>query len=274
MILTTTRSLLPPIMADPFEVRMRFTSQLQHLNASTTSSQKAAHYALKYRDMDEDLHSCILEQLERNSMNNRANIMYFIEHLCTTAQKDSHLGFVRMMQRDILRIVDAVAPSDGSGAANVKVVRRVLGGLMGKGILETETVREIEAGLEERDNNHTAAGLISGPPGEETSPKNGTVLSGGGGGREEGRGGKGEYTGGAAIPTTRLDKRQIEQRIEEDRERHKRLRESIWAVGGDGDGGGDDEFERLWDEASEIGDDDYLAAEEDAAERRVAAEVE
>lgn len=52
-------------MADPFEVRMRFTSQLQHLSASITSSQKAAHYALKYRDLDEDLHSCILEQLER-----------------------------------------------------------------------------------------------------------------------------------------------------------------------------------------------------------------
>jgi CTD kinase subunit gamma len=54
-------------MADPFEVRMRFTAQLQHLNASANSSQKAAHYALKYRDMDEDLHSCILEQLERVS---------------------------------------------------------------------------------------------------------------------------------------------------------------------------------------------------------------
>jgi CTD kinase subunit gamma CTK3 len=52
-------------MADPFEVRMRFTTQLQHLSASVTSSQKAAHYALKYRDMDEDLHSCILEQVEK-----------------------------------------------------------------------------------------------------------------------------------------------------------------------------------------------------------------
>ena len=52
-------------MADPFEVRMRFSSQLQRLNASVTSAQKAALYALKYRDMDEDLHSCILEQLER-----------------------------------------------------------------------------------------------------------------------------------------------------------------------------------------------------------------
>lgn len=52
-------------MADPFEVRMRFTSQLQHLNASVASAQKAAQYALRYKDMDEDLHSCILEQLER-----------------------------------------------------------------------------------------------------------------------------------------------------------------------------------------------------------------
>lgn len=55
-------------MADPFEVRMRFTTQLQHLSAAVTSSQRAAQYALKYRDMDEDLHSCILEQLERVSL--------------------------------------------------------------------------------------------------------------------------------------------------------------------------------------------------------------
>ena len=68
----------------------------------------------------------------------------------------------------------------------------------------------------------------------------------------------------------RLDKRQIEQRIEEDRERHKRLRESIWAVGADEDR----EFERLWDEVSEIGEDDYLAAEEDAMERRQAVDVD
>lgn len=52
-------------MADPFEVRMRFSAQLQHLNASVTSAQKAASYALKNKDLCEDLHSCILEQLER-----------------------------------------------------------------------------------------------------------------------------------------------------------------------------------------------------------------
>ncbi|KAL2056106.1 hypothetical protein ABVK25_003749 [Lepraria finkii] len=215
-------------MADPFEVRMRFTSQLQHLNASVNSSQKAAHYALKYRDMDEDLHSCILEQLERNSMNNRANIMYFIEHLCDMAQRENHIEFVRMMQRDILRVVDAVAPSDGSGAANVKVVRRVLAGLQQKSILLPDTVLEIEAGLAERDTGAGAGNALS-----PISPNPKATLQ------------HSESTSSSKINGvgfTRLDKRQIEQRIDEDRERHKRLRESIWAVGIEGEG----EFERLW----------------------------
>lgn len=123
---------------------MRFSLQLQHLNASVVSAQKAAQYALKYKDMDEDLHSCILEQVERvsvlsqetscehdcltsmpqNNMNTRANIMYFIEHFLDLAQQ-GHAEYVRMMQRDIIRVVDAVAPDDGSGATNVKVVRKV-----------------------------------------------------------------------------------------------------------------------------------------------------
>lgn len=44
---------------------MRFTNQLRQLSASVTSSQKAAQYALRHKDLAEDLHSCILEQLER-----------------------------------------------------------------------------------------------------------------------------------------------------------------------------------------------------------------
>ena len=71
--------------------------------------------------------------------------------------------------------------------------------------------------------------------------------------------------------STRLDKRQIEQRIEEDRERHKRLREDIWAVGGEENP--DNEFEKLWDEISSLGSDDYLQAEEEAEERRLALEM-
>lgn len=63
---------------------------------------------------------------DKNNMNTRANIMYFIEHFLDVAHKDGHSDYIRMMQRDIIRVVDAVAPDDGSGAANVKVVRKVM----------------------------------------------------------------------------------------------------------------------------------------------------
>lgn len=191
-------------------------------------------------------------------MNNRANIMYFIEHLCDMAQRENHLDFVRMMQRDILRVVDAVAPSDGSGAANVKVVRRVLAGLQTKSILLPDTVLEIEAGLAERDTlpgAHPALSPIT--PNTQRDGRDGILV-------------EGAVVRGKANGVSRLDKRQAEQRIEEDRERHKRLRESIWAVGEEGEEG---EFERLWEEADGIGEDDWVMAQEDAMERRVVGKV-
>jgi CTD kinase subunit gamma len=113
-------------------------------------------------------------------------------------------------------------------------------------------VTEIEACLQERDTlpAHPALSPIEPNRQQEHAPAQATMS---------------KMTNGV----TKTDKRQIEQRIEEDRERHKRLRESIWAIGDDGD----EEFEKMWDEASEINEDDYIAAEEDAAERRQAAEL-
>ncbi|KAF2126092.1 hypothetical protein P153DRAFT_85062 [Dothidotthia symphoricarpi CBS 119687] len=219
-------------MADPFEVRQRFTNLLSHLSASHTSLQKAALYALKNREMDEDLHSCIIEQLERTNMNTRANIMFFIECLCEMAVKDaagsgnssgngeaSAMGFVRMLQRDILRVVECVVGEEG---ANVRVVRKVLHALQAKAILLPETVAELDAVLKSR---------------ETENPQLST--------------------------TSRMDKRQVEHRIEEDRERHKRMRESIWAVNGEDE----KEMERLWEEASDIGEDDFVVGREDWEER-------
>lgn len=128
----------------------------------------------------------------------------------------------------------------------------MLQGLQQKSILQPNTVTEIEDCLKERDTvaEHPALSPIDvNAQGEH--PSNQTAFA---------------KTNGV----TRPDKRQIEQRIEEDRERHKRLRESIWAIGAEAD----EEFERLWDEVSDIGEDDYIAAEEDAMERRQAIEVE
>ncbi|KAK5728090.1 hypothetical protein LTR17_012190 [Elasticomyces elasticus] len=260
-------------MADPFEVRMRFTSLLHHLNASTSSALKAASYALKHADYSDDLHSCILEQLERNSMNNRANIMYFLPALCDVAKEKGEVSYGRMMERDILRIVDAVAPEDGTGAANVKVVRKVLRGLEGKGYLQARTVGELEEWIGGRDLMD--GGAVS--PAQALLPDQAV-----------------QSLKAAVLPTAmrstqhstardaysltsgiRLDKRQIEQRIEEDRERHKRAREGIWAVPQIGMNLAEDaEFEREWEADSDVDEDDVQLTKEEAEERSVALEYE
>ncbi|OAA69443.1 CTD kinase subunit gamma [Cordyceps fumosorosea ARSEF 2679] len=233
-------------MADPFEVRMRFSNQLQHLNASVASAQKATQYALKHRELHEDLHSCILEQVEQTNMNIRANIMYFIEHFLDQASREGQPDYVRMMQRDIIRVVDAVAPDDGSGAANVKVVRKVLRGLQGKGFLDEQVAAQIEDVIKERGTKDHDLGLSS-PMESATLAEQTPVQS---------------HSQQTRRPTpARLDKRQVEQRIEEDRERHKRERESIWAI----PKGDDAEMNKLWEETSDFGeDDDRLIAEESA----------
>ncbi|KAI1189898.1 CTD kinase subunit gamma CTK3-domain-containing protein [Nemania serpens] len=246
-------------MADPFEVRMRFSSQLEHLNASTTSAQKAAQYALKYKDMDEDLHSCILEQLEKTNMNTRANIMYFIEHLLEMASKERHNDYVRMMQRDIIRVVDAVCPENGSGAANVKVVRKVLQGLQNKLILLEQTVIEIEGCLKERDTSAHDFSLSSPlndkeQPGHPSASATTTDPDVAGGPQPAQR-------NGVNIKPT---KRQIEQRIEEDRERHKRMRESMWVVPPNPI----DQARKFFAETSDLGEDDRILGHEEITQFR------
>jgi len=203
-------------------------------------------------------------------MNVRANIMYFIEHFIETARREGRDNYVRMMQRDILQVVDSVTPEDGSGAANIKVVRKVLNALHTKGFLTSQTLQELEECLQSRGNESATDPLPV--PSSEAKPQSSTTYS---------------------RDAPRLDKRQIEIRIEEDRERHKRSRESIWAIPftsstpiipavsqtspGENDAPivweHDPEFEKLWDETSELGEDDYELFEEEDQERRKAAKA-
>lgn len=200
------------------------------------------------------------ETQSQNSMNNRANIMYFLEHLCDMATRENHIGYVRMMQRDILQIVDAVAPEDGSGAANVKVVRKVLQALQAKSFLLEQTVSEIEELLNVRDVGD--AHIASSPDQAALAlPTNTTPAK------------------TAGLPQ-RLDKKQVEQRIEEDRERHKRQRENAWATPKGTlslrgfvnpadilQGASDAEFDKLWDETSDVAEDDWDLYLEEKEER-------
>ncbi|KAK4230782.1 CTD kinase subunit gamma CTK3-domain-containing protein [Podospora fimiseda] len=244
-------------MADPFDIRMRFTSLLRQLNASVTSSTKTAQYALKHKDFSDDLHSCILEQLEKSNMNSRANIMYFIEHFLDLAKREGYHEYMKMMQRDIIRVVDAVAPEDGSGAANVKVLKKFLHALQNKTFLDAEAVSQIEEVLRERDTATHDALMSSPPNGEADDESIGTHMA-------MSRTMAPALAHRKSFVAPNLEKKQIEQRIEEDRERHKRERENIWAIPQQENA----EMDKLWEETSSLGEDDERMGMEEYQEWR------
>lgn len=134
----------------------------------------------------------------------------------------------------------------------VLIDEQVLQGLQGKSFLQNQTVQEINEVLKERETSNMdvvmSSPVNSNNPGLGDMPASQTIP-------KPNRG----------VPPPRLDKKQIEQRIEEDRERHKRLRESIWAVPS---APADAEMWKLWEETSDLGDDDFLLAKEEEEERQ------
>jgi CTD kinase subunit gamma len=123
--------------------------------------------------------------------------------------------------------------------------------MQNKSFLEAQAVTQIEEVLKERDASAQDISMSSPPPhpadGDGGMPPSRTLLP--------------NYNKRSNAPA-KLDKKQIEQRIEEDRERHKRQREHIWAV----PPGEDAEMEKLWDETSDLGEDDHRMGEEEWAE--------
>jgi CTD kinase subunit gamma len=109
-------------------------------------------------------------------------------------------------------------------------------------------VNEIEECLKERDTSTHDLGLSSPANGDTAGPADHSSRA-----NARSRNGAGGPSG------PRLDKRQIEQRIEEDRERHKRMRENMWTVPRDIH----EEAMKFYDETSDLGEDDHVLGEEE-----------
>ena len=109
---------------DPFEGRLQFLDQLRHLSASLSSSIKLSQFALKHRALHEDLYSCIIEELQATSLNDKVNIFYFLGTLVEQSERAQFRPYGDMIRRDLDRIVSDVAPADG-GAANIPPAKKV-----------------------------------------------------------------------------------------------------------------------------------------------------
>ncbi|KAF7966824.1 hypothetical protein HWV62_11542 [Athelia sp. TMB] len=246
---------------DPFEVRMQFLTHLRKLNASQQSIQKVVGYALKYfSGCGEDLWDCIVEECQKGSINNRINIFYFLDSLCETCllakshstalESDSGKNtsfYVDFMARDLRTIVECVVPEGRQGLPNLTSTKQILENWRIKRVIDPQKIDDIMATL----NNRTTA-----------------------------------LDSSSSTHSHSLSRSDVFKRIEEDRERHKRLRERRWVqpivhnpsylppqlasfmpLTDDGDGEEeltiDIEFENEWETTSDWNEDDDEAAREE-----------
>ncbi|ORY85008.1 CTD kinase subunit gamma CTK3-domain-containing protein, partial [Protomyces lactucae-debilis] len=209
--------------------RMQFLDLLKRLQASQASQLKTAQFALRHKSFDEDLFSCILEELEMatTSFNVKINILFFLETLCEVAKRSGHEAYIHMVQRDLTQVIQAVAPSGLQGTANVAQTRVFLRKMKEKKFIDEEVYTQHEEKLQAREE----AGQV---PSSES----------------------------AATEDIKISREDILRRIEEDRERHKRLREFLWLVPA---GDPQLEFSDAWEATSDLNDDDQATMRDELA---------
>ncbi|KAF9136455.1 hypothetical protein BGX30_011176 [Mortierella sp. GBA39] len=201
---------------DPFEARLEFLSLLGKLNASQHSIQKVGNFAMKNRKLHEDLYNCIIEELEQTkSLNTRMNIFYVLDSICHQSHKAGFHGYIDLIQKNLPKIIECVTPSGPKGNVNVAGTKK---------ILELWRVRKLfsDSALDKVEKPLLARELGANAP---------------------------------ASFDTGFTKDDILKRMDEDRERHKRIREEIWIRPSEEDPGA--EFLQYWDDVSDLDEVDY-----------------
>ncbi|WVQ77882.1 hypothetical protein IAR50_007587 [Cryptococcus sp. DSM 104548] len=180
---------------DPFETRIRFLQLLKSLNASQQSIHKGTAFAIKYGSRcGEDLWECIVEQIGKGTLNTRINIFYFLDSLLeeSLALGPSETPYQELVTKNLQLLIDKVVPDTTSGILNLKSTKQILESWRLRRVVEPSVVEGVLEVMEGRTY--------------ETAPSNKRNH---------------EHA---------FSRNEIVRRMEEDRERHKRLRERIWIL--------------------------------------------
>lgn len=235
---------------DPFEARLSFVKLLQRLNASVQAIENTIEFLQTNRDLEEDLYACILQELENTGLNTRLNIFYFLESLCEHIHVDSKFlpgnRYKDNITRDFSRIFQLVVPAGRLGLINLSAAEQVIENLRAKKILSEEAFLDVDRIIEDKRKQLTISPV-------EVSSLNSPLIAGGST--------NGTPAASLAEPSSlattastvaasqsagdELKKEDILRRMDEDRERQKRLKETIWAI--DYKASPDMEFNTLWE---------------------------
>ncbi|KAI5830971.1 hypothetical protein K523DRAFT_415400 [Schizophyllum commune Tattone D] len=215
----------------------------------------------------EDMWEVIVDECRKATINSRINILYFLDTLCETCYLvKSHANsvgvfsssgaisgtqYVDFLSRDLNKLVETVVPEGREGLINYNSAKQILESWRTRRLVDPHIVDAALASLQSRTTS-------SAPDAEKSAP--------------------------ASKRSSRtLSRNEIFKRIEEDRERHKRLRERRWVqpvsydavptlaaflpLTDEADGERelplDVEFENAWETTSDWNEDDEEAMREE-----------
>jgi len=193
---------------DAFQVHTSFVNQLRTLNATQQDVQKTVSFAMRHCSNHDDLWSCIIQACQEASLNLKMNILYFIESLCETS---STVGpepyYVQHLARDLRTLVNLLVPDSKEGVLNLHGTRQVVRAWRNRRFIDQNAFESADDLLRRRQHWTHVEQNGSSPDRQS---------------REDKRA-KGESIGG-------MSKQQRINRMNEDRERQKRLREQRWIL--------------------------------------------
>ena len=182
---------------DPFQVRLRFVSSLHRVNASLPTIQKALSFLVEHgTTMHSELWECIMDECKAGSINRRINILFLIDSIFTDETLSPHIRslFRRYLERDLYTLFDLAVPEGRWDALlNVAAVSKIIAAWKARFVLDRSTLDDLQVMLDVRK-----ASLYALSPDRRN--------------------------------LTLLPPNDMQRRIEEDRERHKRLRERSWIL--------------------------------------------
>ncbi|GAA5862545.1 hypothetical protein JCM1840_004221 [Sporobolomyces johnsonii] len=191
---------------DPFEVRMEFISLVSKLTSSVASISKVASFALKHaQKCSDDLWDCYLDEVHHATLNSRINLLYLLDAVLDregpkVVVKHAVGGAVgqgsyrALVERDLGKVVDSVVPDSREGVLNWMSAIQVLRSWKTRRLLDADVLDAVTADLENRKASLHA---------NESD---------------------------ATAAFANFSRNDILRRIEDDRERHKRLRERLWVL--------------------------------------------
>ncbi|BGP52727.1 hypothetical protein JCM8202_004360 [Rhodotorula sphaerocarpa] len=193
---------------DPFEVRMQFTTLVsRQLTSSVASISKVAAFALQHaQKCSDDIWDCYLDEIGAVSLNGRVNLLYLLDalldkegpKLVTRGAAGSVVGqgsYRALAERDLGRVVAHAVPESREGVLNWMSTYQLLRSWRQRRLLDIAILEQVLAELDERKASLHAIAAT-----------------------------------GSSTAFESFSRNDILRRIEDDRERQKRLKERLWVL--------------------------------------------